>query len=99
MDDASRCSEPSFYKDWCVYIIRCNDDTLYTGITNNLNARLKQHNEGKQAAKYTRARRPVSLAYSEVMTSRSAALKREHAIKQLSRQDKLKLVNEADFRK
>jgi putative endonuclease len=79
-------------KDWCVYIIRCNDDTLYTGITNDLNTRLKQHNEGKQAAKYTRARRPVSLAYSEITASRSTALKREHAIKQLSRQDKLLLI-------
>ena len=81
-------------KDWYVYIIRCNDDTLYTGITNDVDARVKQHNEGKQAAKYTRARRPVTLAYSEVMVSRSAALKREHAIKQMSRSTKLSLISE-----
>lgn len=79
-------------KHWYVYILRCNDDTLYTGITNDIDARLKEHNEGKQAAKYTRARRPVALAYSEVMASRSAALKREHAIKQLSRVEKLSLI-------
>ena len=81
-------------KDWYVYIIRCNDDTLYTGITNDLNSRLKQHNEGKQAAKYTRARRPVTLAYSEMMQSRSAALKREHAIKKMTRAAKLSLISQ-----
>jgi len=79
-------------KEWYVYILRCNDDTLYTGITNDLELRIKEHNEGKQAAKYTRARRPVSLAYSEVMASRSEALKREHAIKQLNRTAKLRLL-------
>ena len=80
-------------KTWYVYILRCRDDTLYTGITDDLNRRLEAHNAGK-GAKYTRSRGPVTLCYSEKQESYSAALKREYAIKQLSRAEKLALMDE-----
>ena len=83
--------------DWYVYIVRCSDDSLYTGISTDPRAREKEHNEGRAAAKYTRARRPVSLVYIEVMPSRSEALKREHAIKRLSREKKRDLINSNTF--
>ena len=73
------------------YILKCNDGTLYTGWTNNLEKRVKDHNEGK-GAKYTKARRPVSLVYYEEFESKEEAMKREYAIKQMSRSDKLKLT-------
>lgn len=77
---------------WYVYIVRCRDNTLYTGITTDPEARVVEHNSGQNAAKYTRARRPVELLYTEPADSRSAALKREMAIKRLSRQAKLALI-------
>ena len=76
---------------WQVYILRCANDTLYTGITNRLPARLKTHN-GARGAKYTRARRPVVLAWSTPCKSRGAALSLEHAIKQLTRRQKQTLI-------
>lgn len=76
---------------WCVYILRCSDNTLYTGITNNLEKRIAAHNSGK-GAKYTKSRRPVKLVYSENCADRSAASKREYAIKQLRRAEKEKLI-------
>lgn len=69
---------------WYVYIVRCADRTLYTGVAKDLRARVLAHNAGR-GAKYTRARRPVRLVYSEEVSDRGAALKREHAIKALSR--------------
>jgi len=75
----------------CVYVIRCNDGTFYTGWTNNLDERIKSHNEGK-ASKYTRARLPAELVYSEVCDSKSSAMKRECEIKKLSRAKKEKLI-------
>ena len=78
-------------KCWVVYILKCKDDTLYTGITDDLEKRLKAHNEGK-GAKYTRGRGPVKLYYRECCTDKSAALRREIAIKKLSRQEKLQLI-------
>lgn len=83
---------------WYVYILRCRDNTLYTGITTDPQTRLAEHNTGQNGAKYTRARRPVSLLYTESATSRSAALKREIAIKRLSRQAKLALIKTATKR-
>jgi putative endonuclease len=78
---------------WIVYILQCADDTLYTGITNDLEKRLQQHNgELKNGAKYTRSRQPVSLVYSEASSSRSEASKREHAIKSLNRSQKQALI-------
>ncbi|MDA0254401.1 MAG: GIY-YIG nuclease family protein [Planctomycetota bacterium] len=76
---------------WLVYILRCSDGSLYTGITNDLPKRLKAHAAGK-ASKYTRSRLPVKLAYSEPQKSKSASLKREAAIKRLRRAEKDKLV-------
>lgn len=78
--------------DWFVYILECNDKTLYTGITNNLEKRLEQHNNGQEAAKYTRARRPVKCVYKEKQLDRSSATKREMEIKKLSRSEKLNLI-------
>jgi predicted GIY-YIG superfamily endonuclease len=86
---------PSLYKSpasrWLVYLLRCSDGSLYTGITNDLPKRLKAHAAGK-ASKYTRSRLPVRLAYSEPQRSKSAALKREAAIKRLRRAEKDGLV-------
>jgi len=76
---------------WLVYLLRCRDGSLYTGITNDLPKRLKAHAAGK-ASKYTRSRLPVRLAYSEPQKSKSAALKREAAIKKLSRPQKDRLM-------
>ena len=75
-----------------VYILKCADGSLYTGWTNDVQKRLKQHSEGK-GAKYTRARLPVTLVYSESCATKSDAMKREYEIKQLSRTDKLHLVH------
>lgn len=77
--------------EWTVYILKCNDDSLYTGITNDLEKRVKKHNEGR-AAKYTRAKRPVSVVYTEGAVNSSSAKKREAEIKKLSRQAKLELI-------
>jgi putative endonuclease len=78
---------------WHVYILRCADTTLYTGIAKDLQKRLKQHNgELVGGPKYTRGRRPVRLAWSEEVTGRGAALQREAAIKKLSRTEKLRLI-------
>ncbi len=76
---------------WLVYILRCSDGSLYTGITNDLTKRLKAHNAGR-ASRYTRSRLPVALAYSEPQRSKSTALKRELAIKRLRRAEKDRLV-------
>ena len=78
--------------DWFVYILECSDKTLYTGITNNLDKRLEQHNSGVDGAKYTRPRRPVKYVYQEKQVNRSVATKREMIIKKLKRTEKLKLI-------
>lgn len=74
-----------------VYIIKCADDTLYTGWTNNLDKRISDHNKGL-GAKYTKGRGPVELLYYEVFETKSEALKREYYIKTLTREEKLKLI-------
>ena len=76
---------------WIVYVLRCADATLYTGITNDLQARLTVHNAGR-GAKYTRSRLPVVLVYQELAADRSAALRREHEIKKLSVAEKRALI-------
>jgi putative endonuclease len=76
---------------WFVYIVRCADRSLYTGVTTDLTRRLSQHNAGT-ASRYTRSRRPVELAYREKATGRGAALRREAAIKRLTRQAKEQLI-------
>ena len=77
--------------NWLCYILRCADDTLYCGITNDLEKRLAAHNAGT-AAKYTQARGPVELVFVEDYADRSAASKRELAIKNLTRDEKLVLI-------
>ena len=76
-----------------VYIIKCKDNTLYTGWTTDVAARINAHNEGA-GAKYTKGRGPVTLLHTEAFESKSDALRREMAIKKLSRKGKLKLVGE-----
>ena len=77
---------------WYIYILRCGDDTLYTGITDDVEKRFAAHCAGK-GAKYTRGRGPLTLVYTEEVEDKSAALKREHAIKKLPRAEKLKLID------
>ena len=76
---------------WFVYVVRCRDGSLYTGISTDVGARVARHNAGA-GARYTRARRPVRLLYVERKRSRSNALKREAAIKALPRAQKIELV-------
>jgi predicted GIY-YIG superfamily endonuclease len=76
---------------YVVYILRCADGTLYTGITNDLDRRVRAH-DGGRASRYTRCRLPVRVVYTETARNRSAALKREMAIKKLSRTDKVRLI-------
>ena len=76
---------------WTVYLLRCKDDTLYCGITNDLDHRLEMHRTGK-GAKYTRGRGPLELVYTESCEDKSTALKREREIKSYSRQKKLELI-------
>ena len=79
---------------WTVYMLRCRDGSLYTGMTNDLGARVERHQRGKGAA-YTRSRLPVRLVFHELVDDRSAALKREAALKRLTRQQKLAFLKSA----
>ena len=76
---------------WYLYILRCGDGTLYTGVTNDVAARLEAHRAGL-GAKYTRGRGPLELVYMEECSDKGTALKRELAIKALSREEKIKLI-------
>ena len=80
---------------WYLYILRCKDGTLYTGITTDVEKRLAAHRSGR-GAKYTRGRAPLELVYREICGSHSKALKREHQTKALSREDKQKLIENRD---
>ena len=78
---------------WFVYIVRCADDTLYTGIAKDVARRVEEHNSNDVlGASYTRGRRPVALVYTEAVETRSAAAKREYEIKQMTRQGKDELL-------
>jgi putative endonuclease len=77
------------------YVLRCSDGSLYTGWTNHLENRVAAHNAGK-GARYTRGRRPVELVYYETFAKKEEAMAREWAIKQLSREEKIALIREAD---
>jgi len=76
--------------NWFVYVVECKDGTLYTGITDDVESRIKAHNEGR-GAKYTKGRGPVTLKYFEKMVGRSEATKREMGIKKMKRGEKLNL--------
>ncbi len=80
-------------KQWFVYILRCADGSLYTGVTTDVAARLKAHQSGK-GAKYTKSHLPVELAYTESCLDKVSAFRREWQIKQLPRQEKLMLIKE-----
>ena len=77
---------------WWVYMLRCADNTLYTGITTDLDRRIEEHNNAPTGARYTRSRRPVECVYDEPAASRSEAASREAAIKQLTRAEKEALI-------
>ena len=81
---------------WNVYIVECADGSLYTGVTNNVQRRILEHNYSIKAAKYTRSRRPVKLVYRKQFKDRSSAQKEEYRIKKLSRKQKLELINNPD---
>lgn len=81
-------------KVWYLYILECKDGTLYTGITDDVERRIAQHNGGT-GAKYTRGRGPVKLLYREECGSRSDASKREYAVHRMTRQEKLDLIQNA----
>lgn len=76
---------------WFVYIVRCRDGSLYTGATNDLDKRVRAHNDGK-GARYTRSRRPVELVFSRRARDKSSALRQEYRLKQLTRAEKLALT-------
>jgi putative endonuclease len=78
--------------DWTVYIIRCDDNSLYTGITTELERRFQEHLNHPRGAKYFNGRKPLEVVYSENDHTRSSALQREAAIKKLSRDEKLRLI-------
>lgn len=75
-----------------VYILKCADDTLYTGSTNNLEKRVKDHNTSKNGAHYTKIRRPVTLCYQEACETYAIARKREGELKRLTKKQKLNLI-------
>lgn len=82
-------------KVWTVYILECGDGTLYTGITDDLQRRFKAHSEGK-GAKYTRGRGPLKLRYWETVPDKSTALKREHELKRLRKNEKMAIIYEKE---
>ena len=81
-------------KRWFVYIVECNDGTLYTGVTTDVDRRLHEHNFSKKGAKYTRARRPVILIACRIVSSKSEALKLEHQVKKQNKHKKIKFLTE-----
>ncbi len=83
--------ETAMESTWYLYILRCKDGTLYTGITTDVEKRLEAHRSGK-GAKYTRGRAPLELVYRENCGSHSEALKRERKVKSLTREEKQKLI-------
>ncbi len=91
MGDKPKTKSNATAQQWVVYVLRCEDSSLYTGITKDLIRRCKQHNTGT-ASKYTRSRRPVVVAFQEVDRSQVEALKREAAIKKMTRRGKLAMI-------
>ena len=79
-------------KHWFLYVVRCCDGTLYTGVTTDLNRRVNEHNTSKRGAKYTKTRRPVNLIWSNKYNNRSEAQSAEYSFKKLSRKQKLDII-------
>ncbi len=96
--DAPGNTEPQ-ETPWYVYLLRCADNTLYCGITTDPERRLLEHNHAQSKTRYTRVRQPVALAYIEPSDSRAAASRREYAIKQLNRRQKLQLIASSPYLK
>ena len=94
LDNEARCilTPEGNHMNYYVYVLRCVDDTLYTGVTNDIGQRLAVHNSGK-GAKYTRGRLPVEIAYKEECCGKSSALRREYEIKRMTRDEKLRLID------
>ncbi|MCW8908564.1 MAG: GIY-YIG nuclease family protein [Sedimenticola sp.] len=84
---------PETEQPWYVYILECGDGSLYTGVTTDVERRLHEHNHSAKGARYTRARRPLSLAYREPAGNRAQACRREWEIKQLSAGEKWRLIS------
>ena len=82
--------------NWWVYMVLCSDGTLYTGITNDLEKRIRAHNSARDGARYTRSRRPVKLVYAEDTGSKSAAARLEYQIKNMPRSKKKRLITTAE---
>lgn len=82
-------------RSWYVYMLRCSDGSLYTGVTTDVERRLAEHKAGKVGAKYTRSRIPLHIAYTETCASRSEAQSREFALKRLSKAEKESLAKRA----
>jgi len=85
-------TEQNKTKTWWIYLLRCSDNSLYAGVTTDIDRRIDEHNNSKLGAKYTRAKRPVHLAYLEESDSRSNACKREYQIRHLTKLKKEQLV-------
>ena len=81
---------------WYLYVVKCSDGTLYTGVTTDLERRIKEHNASPRGAKYTRTRRPVELVYSYSYLSRSQAQRAEHKFKRLSKRQKLDMIHDSN---
>ena len=81
---------------WWVYFLRCSDNSLYAGVTTDIHRRIREHNNSNLGAKYTRARRPVTLAYLEEAENKSAACKKEYQIRHLTKTQKEQLTKEYD---
>ena len=79
---------------WYVYIVRCNSDTLYTGITNDLEKRIFDHNNSKIWAKYTKSRRPVTLVWSQELEDKVSVMKLEYKIKRMTKEKKEKIIEQ-----
>ena len=80
-------------KRWFMYVVKCNDDTLYTGITTDVERRILEHNESKKGAKYTASRRPVHIVYARVYDNQSQAAKAESKFRRLPRTKKLNIID------
>lgn len=78
---------------WYVYMLKCSDDSLYTGVTTDISRRVDEHNNSPLGAKYTKPRRPVILVYQEICENRTMATKREAEIKKMARKDKMELCH------
>ncbi|MFC1615999.1 GIY-YIG nuclease family protein [Patescibacteria group bacterium] len=84
---------------WYVYIVKCCDQTFYTGITKDLKRRIKEHNNSKLGAKYTMGRRPVKLVYAQEVKNKSEAAKEEYRIRNLSKKEKYEIIDDFQARK